>query len=188
MDFITGIDEKLFVFLNQTIANSVLDVVMPFITREGNFLFPLIAVCLGIILLFKRRGLVILLWGAVLITVSDQLSSSIIKPFVGRIRPCQELDIVRLLVNCGSGNSFPSSHAVNIFAAATYFGERFLDRRMEFYLVATMVGLSRIYCGVHYPFDIMAGALLGIGLGIGIGTLDNYAGERVPFLSTEKIK
>ena len=54
--------------------------------------------------------------------------------------------------------------------------------------MAFMIGLSRVYCGVHYPFDAITGALLGIGLGIGIGTLDNYVGGKYSFLSTEKGK
>ena len=128
LDFIVSIDIKLFHFLNQTIANPVLDVVMPFITEPDKFIYPLIAVCLGVILLWRRRGLMIILWGVVLITISDQFTNSVLKPIIDRVRPCHELDAVRLLVGCGSGKSFPSSHAVNSFAAATYFGERVLCR------------------------------------------------------------
>ncbi|MBD3170591.1 MAG: phosphatase PAP2 family protein [candidate division Zixibacteria bacterium] len=185
LDFIVNIDIQVFYFINMTIANNVMDLVMPFITEESNFLYPLIAVCVGIIFLMKRRGLVILLWGGVLIALSDQLSSSVIKPLVDRPRPCHELDLYRLLVNCGAGKSFPSSHATNMFAAATFFGEKFLNRRREFYLVAFMVALSRVYVGVHYPLDVIAGAAIGIGLGIGIGTLADYLGSRYWFLSTE---
>lgn len=185
LDFIIGLDVHLFIFFNQTIENPVLDLVMPFITQKEHFLYPLIAVCIGVIILLRRRGIIILLWGAVLITLADQLSSSVIKPLVGRVRPCHELDVVRLLVNCGSGKSFPSSHAVNMFAAATFFGEKFLHRRREFYLVASFVALSRVYCGVHYPFDVLSGAAIGISLGILVGTVGDYVGNRVEFLSME---
>ncbi|MCP4632380.1 MAG: phosphatase PAP2 family protein [candidate division Zixibacteria bacterium] len=186
LDFIVGIDKQIFVFINQTISNNVMDLVMPIITNKHYFIWPLVAVCLGVILLWKRRGLMIVVWGAILITISDQLSSTVIKALVDRPRPCHELDYYFLLINCGSGASFPSSHAVNVFAAATYFGERFLHRRREFFAVASMVALSRVYCGVHYPFDIIFGAALGIGLGIGVGTLDDYLGQKYSFLSTAK--
>lgn len=186
LEFLISIDTKLFVYLNQTIENPVLDQVMPFITEPDKFLIPLIIILLGTMLLWKRRGVMIVLWGAILIAMADQLSSSVLKPWIGRLRPCHELDAVRLLIGCGSGESLPSSHAVNIFAAATYFGERFLHRRREFYAVAAIVGLSRIYCGVHYPFDILSGAMLGIGLGFGICALDGYLGDRYWFLSTER--
>ncbi|MBD3232886.1 MAG: phosphatase PAP2 family protein, partial [candidate division Zixibacteria bacterium] len=174
-----------FVFINQTIQNGVMDIVMPFITTESYFIVPLGVIIIGVALLKKRQGVVIILWGAVLITISDQLSSSVIKPMVGRLRPCHELDIVRLLVDCGPGKSFPSSHAVNIFAAATYFGEKFLHRRREFYAVAAMVAISRIYCGVHYPLDVLAGSLIGILVGTVVLSLDKYLGEKYWLLDTE---
>jgi len=186
LDFLVRLDKRLFVFFNQTIENSVLDLVMPFITEPRYFIIPFIIICLGIIILWRRRGVLILLWGAILITITDQLCHSVLKPMIDRSRPCHELDMVRLLINCGGVRSFPSSHAINIFAAATYFGEKFLHRRREFFLVASLVGLSRIYCGVHYPFDVLAGAALGIGIGLGICHLDSYLGHKYPFLSTEE--
>ncbi len=115
-------------------------------------------------LFFKsgRTGKITAITLIITIIISDQLSSTFIKEWVGRIRPCHALDNVRLLVDCGGGKSFPSSHAVNNFAAAyviTYF---FQKNYVFFYIIAAIMAYSRVYVGVHYPSDILAGAVIGI--------------------------
>ena len=71
------------------------------------------------------------------------------------------METVRLLVDCGPGKSFPSSHAVNNFAVATLFAWSFPSGRWYFFGWATLVALSRPAVGVHYPSDILGGALIG---------------------------
>ncbi|MBS4028665.1 MAG: phosphatase PAP2 family protein, partial [Ignavibacteriales bacterium] len=97
-----------------------------------------------------------------LIIFSDQLNSSLLKNIFERPRPCVSLENVRLLVSCGSGYSFPSSHAVNNFAIATLLSMYFRNYRILFFAFASLVAYSRVYVGVHYPSDIIAGALIGI--------------------------
>jgi undecaprenyl-diphosphatase len=89
-----------------------------------------------------------------------------LKDAVGRIRPCEALDGVRLLVGCGGSPSMPSNHAANSFALAVPL---FMSARSRlkylFVLIAALVAYSRVYVGVHYPSDVLAGALLGAFIG-----------------------
>jgi len=104
------------------------------------------------------------------VTLSDQLSASLIKPWAMRERPCHfpgTAEDCRSLVNCGTGFSFVSSHASNHFALAWTLGLLFYRRWKATGLVvgtlwAGLVGWSQIRVGVHFPLDIACGALLGI--------------------------
>ncbi len=127
-------------------------------------------------LLFKKwenkKAFLILIFAFLTIGVSDMTSSKIIKPFVERPRPChtfEEGKDLRLLVNCGGGYSFTSSHATNHFAIGTFLGLIFLtyyERSLFFFLAwAGVISFAQVYVGVHYPLDVFFGGLLGVGIG-----------------------
>jgi undecaprenyl-diphosphatase len=168
VDFLYTIDVTVFFFINHTLANPVLDVVMPFVT-DLNKNKPVLYI-LGIWILYllwkggKRERVTV---GLLIVTViiSDQISSSILKELFGRIRPCRALENVRMLVGCGGGLSFPSSHAVNNFAAATVIGHFYQGQRWYWIGFASLVAVSRPYVGVHYPSDILGGMVFGILIG-----------------------
>jgi len=90
-----------------------------------------------------------------------------VKQLVQRPRPCHTVNgvpvvaDVHLIAGCGSGKSFPSSHAVNNFAVATLFAFYYRRLRYGVYGWAALVALSRVFMGVHYPSDIVGGALIG---------------------------
>jgi len=161
LDTFLRFDTYLFHVLNGTIANPVFDIVMPFVTDVRNF-YP-VYVLLFVVLLWKggRTGRWCAAALALTVLISDPLNSRVIKEMVMRIRPCATLSDVRLLVPCGAGKSFPSSHAVNNFAAAAVIGYYFRKYAPIAYLVASVVAFSRIYVGVHYPADVIGGALIG---------------------------
>ncbi|HLB01237.1 MAG TPA: phosphatase PAP2 family protein, partial [Bacteroidota bacterium] len=100
--------------------------------------------------------------------ISDQVSSSLLKKLIMRPRPCHAIgglpveEHIRLLVDCGGGFSFPSSHAVNNFAAAMLLSHFYPRRRMALFFVAGIVAFSRISVGVHYPSDVLGGMLVGM--------------------------
>ncbi len=164
-------DAQWFQLINSGCANALFDSLMPLL-RNKFFWSPLYIFILVFLLLnYKQHALKIILLAIITIFISDQLSSSFFKPLFQRARPChglnEQLEYVRLLVNCGSGFSMPSSHAANHFAFATFFFMVFRTRRVFFYafLWAAVIGFAQIYVGVHYPLDIVAGALLGVIVG-----------------------
>lgn len=165
LEFFSILDENLFYFINHTLSNPLFDRFFPFVTEVKHWY--LVYVILWMILFFKggRLGKVTAVISLLLITASDQISSSFLKNLFERTRPCNELPDVNILVFCSGSFSMPSSHAVNNFAVATFFARTFPNYRYLLYSVASLMALSRPYVGVHYPSDIIAGALLGIILG-----------------------
>ncbi len=171
MDFLSSLDRAVFVFLNQTIANPVGDVLWPLITDYDKLLpVRIILACAWLYLLVKggRTGRTVALLLLPLLFISDRLSSSILKDLFVRPRPCHEIggipviQGIRLLVDCGPGTSFPSSHAVNNFAVATLFSYYYRASLPYVAGWAGLVALSRPAVGVHYPSDILGGAIIGI--------------------------
>ncbi|MEI8026742.1 MAG: phosphatase PAP2 family protein [Pseudomonadota bacterium] len=111
-----------------------------------------------------KYGLRLLLLLVVGVGISDLLTVRLLKPWVGRLRPCREYQDVIVVVKgwCGGDYGFPSSHASNAAAIAAILW--FLVPRKWFFAAAfivLLVGFSRIYLGVHYPGDVLAGFVVG---------------------------
>lgn len=171
MDFLYQLDVTIFYFINHTLSNPFFDKLFPFLTEVKNWYIAYLILFLIMIIKGGRLGRIAAIGIIFLITVSDQLSSSIIKSLFERIRPCNALENVNILVTCTESFSFPSSHAVNNFAAAIFFTLIFPKFRKWFFTVAILQALSRPYVGVHYPSDIIVGALIGAVLGYFFGWL-----------------
>ncbi|MFH0734117.1 MAG: phosphatase PAP2 family protein [bacterium] len=165
IDFLYSVDVGIFYFINHTLANPIFNKFFPFITDVKNWY--LTYVVLWLICFFKggRTGKVAAIGSIFVIIASDQISSNLIKNFVGRIRPCNVLSNVNILVGCTGSFSFPSSHAVNNFAIAMFFYKFFPKLKYVLFVSAFFVALSRPYVGVHYPSDIFFGALIGTLIG-----------------------
>jgi len=163
LEILDQTDTLFFLFLNKASANPVFDLVLPFITQLKHWIIPLAIFAIWLLFRKKLRGLEIVIVIALSIIVSDQLTSQVLKPFFERARPCEVLDQIRVLLWCNSSRSFPSAHAANSTALATaifaYFG------RLRIFLILALlvasVSFSRIYIGVHYPFDVLAGIFTG---------------------------
>jgi undecaprenyl-diphosphatase len=178
IDTLLALDQWLFHFLNGTWHTAALDVIMPY-WREKTTWIPLYLI--GVIWLgyhFRWRALPFLLCIGLSIVIADQLSASVIKPSVERLRPCREATLsepARVLVGCGGGYSFPSAHATNHFAVAVFvlltWGLTWGRWRYLLLLWAATIALGQVYVGVHYPLDITCGALLGSAIGWGVSKL-----------------
>lgn len=164
-DILYNIDLSIFTFLNQTISNPLFDKFFPFITNVKNWY--LAYVILWFIAIFKggRMGKIAAIGVIFLIAISDQISSHMLKPFFERVRPCNALENVHLLVNCTRSYSMPSSHAVNNFAVAVFFSRLFPKLKNIFITVAILIAISRPIVGVHYFSDIFVGAIIGTIIG-----------------------
>lgn len=168
MEFLYGIDVGIFRFLNGTIQNPIFDILMPFLTDLNKQPVVLIMVAVALVWLSIQGGATGRMAATLLVVTivfSDQLNSSLIKHLFDRLRPCHVLENVHLLVSCGSGYSFPSSHAVNNVAGATVLAFYYPKWTWAFASFAGLVAFSRIYVGVHYPSDVFAGAVVGFGCG-----------------------
>ncbi|MFN3781727.1 MAG: phosphatase PAP2 family protein, partial [Candidatus Kapaibacteriota bacterium] len=161
MDFLLNLDTGLLFFINRTLANPIFDRLFVLLTVQEHWYIVYAVLIYFLLFKFERKGRLFLLTLIITIAVADQLSSHVIKELVGRLRPCHNLSDIRLLVPCGAGKSFPSSHAVNNFAAAIFLGSFFRNYRSHFIIIASLIAISRVYVGVHYPSDVLAGALLG---------------------------
>jgi undecaprenyl-diphosphatase len=161
MEYILEIDTTLFYFINLTLQNPVFDWLMPFIT-ERNHWFPVWGVAVvGLLWKGGRKGRIVVLLIIPVIFLSDQISAHVLKPLIARSRPCVALPDVHLLVGMKTSYSFPSAHAANFFATATFFNHFYPKYRWWYFTAASMVALSRVFIGVHYPLDIIVGGILG---------------------------
>jgi undecaprenyl-diphosphatase len=134
----------------------------------------------------RKKALIVLMLAFVSILISDWFSN-IVKHYFERVRPCNEFDGVRFLVGCTRSFSMPSNHAANAFAFATPFYILFKNRlRYVFVIVALLVGFSRVYVGVHYPSDVIVGALIGAVLAISVVSLYNFTSSS--FLPCIKVR
>ena len=168
MEELMQLDEELFIFLNN-LGTTTWDGFWLFITDKLASI-PLYAVLLY--LLYKSYGLkptlVILVLVAGMITCTDQLSN-FFKYGIGRLRPCHEPEVssaMRLVKSyCGGQFGYFSAHAANSFGPAIFFTVLFKKKvkYISWFLLlwACVVAYSRIYIGVHYPLDVVTGALVG---------------------------
>ncbi|WP_035727694.1 phosphatase PAP2 family protein [Eisenibacter elegans] len=117
-----------------------------------------------------RQTLLLVIFIALTVVAADRFTSGVMKPYFERLRPSHEPSLqgqVHLVNDYRGGKyGFASSHAANTFALATFFGVALYDRwplwaRLGLFGWAVLVSYTRIYLGVHYPADILAGALVG---------------------------
>ena len=168
MDALQQFDASIFTTINSWHA-LYFDNFMALVTVIATWL-PMILMLLYMI--YKKKGwrkmLAVLLAVGVVILIADQVSASIIKPAVARLRPSRNPDLQATvhLVNGYNGGKFGfvSSHAANCFGIALFFAFIFKNRAFTWFMIAwaSLMCYSRIYLGVHYPGDIVCGAVLGV--------------------------
>lgn len=176
MNSLLSYDYWLFRLINGTWHNTLFDTLFPF-WREEFFWAPLyLFFALFVWFNYRRQAPYILLFAIVTAILTDQIASHLVKPYFDRLRPCRELffaDTLRLLVPCGSGKSFVSAHATNHFGIATYIWWLF-GNEVKWLLPAGLfwagsISYGQVYVGLHYPSDVLGGALLGIIIGAWTG-------------------
>ena len=170
MEFLLSIDRALFLFFNSQLSCLFLDFFFVTITEPKYWIIPAILGAVLFVRYQKKKALVVLFLAIITVALTDPISARIIKPLVGRLRPCHPdvmLEGGIFLLGLRSTFSFPSSHATNIFAQAALFSFFYPEIHLVFPL-ASLIGLSRIYIGVHYPFDVLGGAVFGIIIAFGV--------------------
>ena len=163
MERLLEMDGQLLLWIRETFGNPVLDRIMIFISSLANK--GMLWIGIGVVLLllgvngrkWSERGLLVLLSLALNAVVCNLW----LKPMVARTRPYDLLGYEILVRRLGD-YSFPSGHTSASFAAATALYA--IDRRWgtAAYILAVLIGFSRLYLGVHFPTDVLAGAVIGI--------------------------
>lgn len=163
MHWFQTLDTELFRLINSGLSNEFCDALMPWLS--GNSLFVPALVISALLMLWRGhlRGVLCVLMLVLIVSTGDGLLCNTLKHALQRPRPFLELADVHCLVGKSGSGSMPSSHAANWFAA-TMVALVYYRRSVWLMLpVALLVSFSRVYNGVHYPSDVLAGALLGAG-------------------------
>jgi undecaprenyl-diphosphatase len=174
LDAFLGWDEHSFRLLNGDWFNPGLDRLLPFVTDAGNFDLPFVLAAVIILLVGRVRGVRFLVLAVVSVAVADAIGTHVFKYSLLRPRPCIALADVRLLVGCTNLPSFPSNHAVNASVLATLVTLYMPRLWLPATALACLVGYSRVYVGVHYPLDVLAGSVLGIVVAVAFSGMMNF--------------
>lgn len=165
MNTLINIDHAIFHFINDSIANPILNWIMPIVTNENNIAIPLLLFWLWLLFYKGKRGKIAAVLLLLTVILTDVIAAQIIKHWIGRIRPSHAmLDNINLLVSRGGKYGFVSNHAANTMAAATIIGYFYKKWKSVVITISIIVGFSRVYVGVHYPFDVIGGWLFGYAL------------------------
>lgn len=171
MNWIIQIDQSLFFWINGSLTNRVFDAFFPFITDlHKNIYFVITVYSLLLFLLYKKyakKGFTIFVFCILCLSTIDLVGNYLFKKNIQRIRPGDNPTIHAIVRSPYGGFSFISNHAANIFGFAFFMGYFLRKWRVLFFIIAFLIGFSRIYNGVHFPGDVLAGAALGLLLAYG---------------------
>ena len=171
MEFLEQLDTQLFLFLNG--LNSPLwDTIMYWISYRYTWIPLYIATLIYFVYKQKYKAIITIILAIGVIALADQISVNLFKNVFLRYRPCHNTDIKDLVHivhgHCGGQYGFVSSHAANAFGFASFSALVLQKRNISVALIiwAIIVSYSRVYLGVHYPADIIGGAILGLSSGL----------------------
>ena len=181
LHFLYILDLQLFLIINKKIANPVFDIIFTFLHQPyKNIWFIIIILSIWIYFIYKHKKnrLILILILPLGIFITDKIGDSI-KDFELRKRPYMTInnEEMNLLVKVkktedgkykntrSSKKSFPSNHSANIFFIYFILSILYPNKNKYFLFIAMIIGISRIYVGVHYPFDVISGAAIGLSIG-----------------------
>ncbi|HEX9021556.1 MAG TPA: phosphatase PAP2 family protein [Nitrospirota bacterium] len=181
---IQSLDTQLLLLVNHGAENRFFDLLMPALSQRGYLLIIpfLLAMFLRGAKQQDERGkmrLAAAVWTFLIACIAVYLAEHAeewMKDAVARVRPCRAIEGVRLIVACPQSYSMPSGHALSSFSFAAplfYLTRRYIEMVWRLYplALASFIAFSRIYLGVHYPTDVLAGAVLGAAIGLSLAVL-----------------
>jgi undecaprenyl-diphosphatase len=153
-------DNYILFVIKKYVQNKYLDKLMPIVTNMGNL--GIVWIMMSIVLILNKPYRII--GDVVILTliISTIVGEGIVKHIVKRVRPCNQQNSANLLISKPMSYSFPSGHTLSSFAVAEVLSMYFIEYKLIFIAIAFLIALSRLYLYVHYPTDIIAGAVLGV--------------------------
>ncbi|MBK6766363.1 MAG: phosphatase PAP2 family protein [bacterium] len=170
-------NQSVFNMVNQVFTSSFFDAMMPVLSDRMFWIIPLSVAWIVFVIRAGKRGRIVALCCFIVVAATDQIASTVVKPMVQRVRPCNVIPQTHYydedrgnwiytdkyaMTTYKSSFSFPSSHAANIAGQAVYWSYFYPQASPVLIVAALAVGYSRIYLGYHYPSDVGAGYLIGV--------------------------
>ncbi|MFD2871094.1 phosphatase PAP2 family protein [Mucilaginibacter ximonensis] len=175
-DYLLQLDRHLFHFINHDLGNGFFDVLMPVLRNRLVWIPLYVFIFVFCLWRYKKSGAMIIVGLALTFGVADFGSATILKSAYKRVRPCNDPAMATTVVSrvpCGTGYSFPSSHASDHFAIAVFLSIVFY-RKYKWVLPASLawaaaISFAQVYVGVHYTIDVTCGAIYGTLTGLMLG-------------------
>ena len=163
-DILLSIDISCFIFINNYLSNPLFDFIMP-LFDETKYFIPIMLLPFFIAVFFDKKNRLKLVVLIPLVIILVDQSGLFLKKTILRPRPWVVMDpelLNHLVSQKGGDYSFPSNHASNISGLAVVFSAIYYRYLYLFWSIASIVIFSRVYIGVHYPSDVIAGCCIGI--------------------------
>ena len=178
METLLNLDVGFLLFLQDSVRNPILNSIMIFITSLGNG--GMLWIAATVLLMIPKKTRKIGLMSAIALLGSLIINNNLIKNLVQRPRPFRTFPELQIIIPTPSEFSFPSGHTSSSFAAAAVF-YRHLPKKLGVpsVVLAGLIGFSRLYVGVHYPTDVLAGVIMGILLSYMAEFLVDFIGKKL---------
>lgn len=161
MNAVYDVDRRLYLLLHSRLRAPWLDPIMIWSTKAGTKGMVWLGIAAGLLIDSSSHGRWFALLSVAALLLAEGMINLILKPLIHRQRPYAHHGLARLLVSAPGPHSWPSAHAGSSAAAATVLAVGFPHWAPVFIALALLVAYSRVYVGVHYPLDVLAGVIVG---------------------------